>query len=67
MAAVYSPARSSALRFVSRLIVLVNGLAGSEASAVSIVPLRPNSTGLLPQRTHRYVHRPVDLATRRRA
>jgi hypothetical protein len=28
---------------------------------------RPNSTGLLPQRTHCYVRRPVDLATRRRA
>jgi hypothetical protein len=28
---------------------------------------RPNSTGLLPQWTHCYVRRPVDLATRRRA
>jgi hypothetical protein len=28
---------------------------------------RPNSTGLLPQRTHCYVRRPVDLATCRRA
>jgi hypothetical protein len=28
---------------------------------------RPNLTGLLPQRTHCYVRRPVDLATRRRA
>ena len=31
---------------------------------VSIVPRRPNSTGLLPQRTHCCVRRPVDLATR---
>ena len=28
---------------------------------------RPNSTGLLPQRTHCYGCQPVDLATRRRA
>ena len=33
----------------------------------TIVPRRPNSTGLLPQRTHCYVCWPVDLATRRRA
>ena len=37
------------------------------ATTLSIAPRRPNSTGLLPQRTHCYVRRPVDLATRRRA
>src|SRR5580704_8128281 len=44
-----------------------NGSARLAGAPTKIMRQRPNSTGLLPQRTHCYVRRPVDLPTRRRA
>jgi ATPase subunit of ABC transporter with duplicated ATPase domains len=46
----------------------VGQLSGGERNRVHLAKmLKLGATGLLPQRTHCYVRRPVDLATRRRA
>ena len=46
--------------------LLAGLIVDSDGNRMTPIPRRPNSTGLLPQRTHCYVRRPVDLATRRR-